>query len=237
MASLDQLLTVQEHDTTADQLRHRRDTLVERSQLADRRREREQVDADFETTQQARDDVARAQKRLEDEVATVEEKVAGVHSKLYGGTVTSPRELQALQEDESALKRHQSAVEDKVIEQMELAVPLDERLDALTSRAGELDAEIEQMAGALATAETELDAELDLVTGERVQAAAGLDADLLARYETLRLELGGIAVARLAGTNCGGCHLTLSAVELDRIRHLPPDEAAQCEECGRLLVH
>ena len=57
-----------------------------------------------------------------------------VHDQLYGGTVTSPRELQALQDDENALKRHQSAVEDKVIEQMELAVPLDERLAELAAR-------------------------------------------------------------------------------------------------------
>ncbi len=67
--------------------------------------------------------------------------------------------------------------------------------------------------------------------------AAGIDAELLARYEQLRHELGGIAVARLVGTNCGGCHLTLSAVELDRIRHEPGDAVVLCEECGRLLVH
>jgi uncharacterized protein len=53
----------------------------------------------------------------------------------------------------------------------------------------------------------------------------------------LRHDLGGIAVARLVGTNCGGCHLTLSAVELDRIRHEPGDAVVICEECGRLLVH
>ena len=43
-------------------------------------------------------------------------------------------------------------------------------------------------------------------------------------------------MARLVGTNCGGCHLTLSAVELDRIRHQPGDAVVLCEECGRLLV-
>lgn len=29
----------------------------------------------------------------------------------------------------------------------------------------------------------------------------------------------------------------LSAVEIARIRKLPPDEPAICEECGRMLVH
>jgi uncharacterized protein len=71
---------------------------------------------------------------------------------------------------------------------------------------------------------------------ERADIAAAVDAELLERYEGLRHDLGGIAVARLVGTNCGGCHLTLSAVELDRIRHQPDDVVVLCEECGRLLV-
>ena len=44
-------------------------------------------------------------------------------------------------------------------------------------------------------------------------------------------------IARLVGNNCNGCHLTLSAVAIDRIHALPPDAIATCEECGRILVH
>jgi predicted nucleic acid-binding Zn-ribbon protein len=237
MASLDQLLVLQEHDTAADQLEHRRATLPERTQLEELRRELGSIDTEQATAQADRDEVARTQKRLEDEVALVEEKVASVHQTLYGGSVTSPRELQALQDDEASLKRHQSAVEDKVIEQMELAVPLDERLSALADRRVAVDAEVTRVAAALLESEAGIDIELDAVTAERAAVAATVDPDLLARYEQLRHELGGIAVARLVGTNCGGCHLTLSAVELDRIRHEPGDAIVLCEECGRLLVH
>jgi predicted nucleic acid-binding Zn-ribbon protein len=169
-------------------------------------------------------------------VASVEEKVAHVHGQLYGGSVTSPRELQALQDDENSLKRHQSAVEDKVIEQMELAVPLDEQSDELAARRAALDADQARVAEELVTGETEIDTEVTGVESERAEVAASVDPDLLERYEVLRHDLGGIAVARLVGTNCGGCHLTLSAVELDRIRHQPDDAVVLCEECGRLLV-
>jgi predicted nucleic acid-binding Zn-ribbon protein len=237
MASLEQLLVLQEHDTAADQLEHRRSTLPERTELEQLRREVGSIEAEQETTQADRDEVARAQKRLEDEVATVEDRAATVHQTLYGGTVTSPRELQALQDDEAALKRHQSAIEDKVIEQMELAVPLDERLSALDDRHGELGRQIDDVAAKLASAEVAIDDELAAIRAARDGVAASVAPDLLERYETLRHDLGGIAVARLVGTNCGGCHLTLSAVELDRIRHEPGDAIVLCEECGRLLVH
>ena len=214
MASLDQLLVLQEHDTTAEQLRHRRLTLPQRDQLTANEHELAAVEQQIVEVQAQRDEVARTQKRLEDEVASVEAKVVDVNAKLYGGSVTSPRELQALQDDEAALKRHQTNVEDKVIEQMELAVPLDEELEQVKART----------------------AELDVVLAERDGIAAGLDPAQIEKYEQLRHDLGGIGVARLVGTNCGGCHLTLSAVELDRIRHAPADDMVFCGECGRLLV-
>jgi predicted nucleic acid-binding Zn-ribbon protein len=237
MASLEQLLVLQEHDTAIDQLRHRRATLPERARLEQLRLDEADVVAQLESVGRDRDEVARAQRRYEDEVATVEEKVAAVHSTLYGGTVTSPRELQALQDDETSLKRHQSAVEDKVIEQMELAVPLDERAAELEARQGELDGERAQVEAALVSAEGDLDAEVDAELAARERSASSVTPELLARYEQLRHDLGGIAVARLVGSNCGGCHLALSAVELDRIRHEPGDAIVLCEECGRLLVH
>jgi predicted nucleic acid-binding Zn-ribbon protein len=58
----------------------------------------------------------------------------------------------------------------------------------------------------------------------------------LAEYERLRERFGGVAVAQLVGPTCQGCHLQLSAVELDRIRRLDADEVVYCEACGRLLV-
>src|SRR5690606_17244241 len=84
--------------------------------------------------------------------------------------------------------------------------------------------------------EAEIDVELDRVTAEREALAAGVDPGVLEEYERLRAQMGGIGVARLEGGRCGGCQLTLSAVERDRIKQLPADSLLHCEECGRLLV-
>jgi hypothetical protein len=36
--------------------------------------------------------------------------------------------------------------------------------------------------------------------------------------------------------SCSGCHLTLPAMEVDRIRKAPADEVITCDQCGRILV-
>jgi uncharacterized protein len=58
---------------------------------------------------------------------------------------------------------------------------------------------------------------------------------MLARYDRLRGQLG-VAVARLVGHRCDGCHLDLSPGEVDIVKDAPADELAECPQCNRLLV-
>ncbi len=88
----------------------------------------------------------------------------------------------------------------------------------------------------IAEVESDIDADVASITQERAAAVQGIPDDLLARYDKARSQLGGVAVARLVRGVCDGCHLTLPAVEVDRIKHLPLDEPVNCEECGRFLV-
>ena len=71
---------------------------------------------------------------------------------------------------------------------------------------------------------------------ERDRLAAEVPPDLIARYEQLRTKLGGTGAARLVGGSCGGCHLQLPAMELDRVKKAPPDAIIYCDQCGRILV-
>lgn len=236
MSDLSLLLTLQDHDTTLDQLRHRRDNLPERAELTAIAREVEQLDARTEATAEQRDELARLQQRLEDEIDALEAKSTSVDRTLYSGTVNNPRELTALQEELAALGRRRSQLEDRVLELMEEREPLDTALDQAATRRIELVTRHEQVGTALVEAEAALDAALAEAAERRDEAAAGIPAPLLAEYERLRSRMGGVAVAPLQGRSCGGCHLALSAVEIDRLRHLPPGTVVHCEECGRILV-
>ena len=70
----------------------------------------------------------------------------------------------------------------------------------------------------------------------RAEVAARLDAAALQRYEQLRARHGGVAISRLEGNRCGGCHLDLSTAEINELRALGASEVAECPNCGRLLV-
>lgn len=234
---LEHLLVVQSYDTEADQLRHRIATLPERARLEAQLAELAAVDARAAQVGEQRAAIGRDLKRLEDEVALVEARTAETDRKLYGGAVSAARELQALQDELASLKRRKNSLEDDELDLMEQAEPLDATLARLDEERAALDEVATALTAALAEAEASLNGDLDRVVTARAAALDGLDAELLAEYERLRAQLGGVAIARLVGTNCGGCHLTLPSVEVDRIRKTPAGAMVHCEECGRILVH
>jgi predicted nucleic acid-binding Zn-ribbon protein len=230
------LLAVQEHDTRADQLKHRIETLPIRADLARLEDDVLAVDNQLADVQRRRDELGRSQQRLEDEIASLSERANQAEKQLYSGTVTNPRELQALQDDVASIRRRIGQLEDDELEIMELVEPVDAERAALAGRREQLDAQGQRMRAELAETTSDLEAQLAEVEAERTATAGDVPADLWSEYDRLRARLGGVAIARLVGSACQGCHLALPAVEVDRIRKLPLDEAVHCEECGRLLV-
>jgi len=230
------LLAVQEHDTRTDQLNHRMQTLPIRADLAQLEDDVLAVDGQLADSQRRRDELGRSQQRLEDEIASLSERANQAEKQLYSGAVTNPRELQALQDDVASIRRRIGQLEDDELEVMELVEPVDAERSQLAGQRDRLDAEGARLRAALAEAESELAAQLAAVQTERETAAAQVPTDLWPEYDKLRARRAGVAIARLVGSTCQGCHLALPAVEVDRIRKLSLDEAVYCEECGRLLV-
>lgn len=236
MSRWDSLLAVQEFDTRADQLAHRAETLPQRAELAEIGRRVAEIDSRLATVDQRAGELSRSQQRLEDEVASLTERANQAEKQLYSGSVTNPRELQALQDDVASIRRRIGQIEDDELEIMELTEPVEAERAELAGERARLDGESARLTAALAEAEAEIDAELASVRTERAEVAAAVPDDLWPEYDALRAQLGGVAIARLAGSTCQGCHLALPAMEVDRIRKLGPDELVHCEECGRLLV-
>lgn len=233
---LEALLFLQDIDSATDQQRHRRAHLAERGDLTDIDRQAAAGRGAIERVAQARDEMAGRQSSAEADLAATEQRVEAVNRRLYGGTVTASRELQAMAADVEVLKTRASGLEDQILELMEQRQPLDHELAQLATQQAGLAARRETVQVSLAESEATVDDELADLARRRAEAAAAVPPEVLATYERLRASSDGVAVARLVGNHCDGCHLSLAAMELDRIRHLPAGEVAVCEQCGRILV-
>lgn len=236
MGSLDDLLDVQALDTRADQLRHRRGHLPEMATLQEAQAARAATDGRASQVREQLHALRSRQKALEDEASLVEDKAVEIDRKLYDGSIQAHKELEAFQADHRMLKARQSELEDGAIEVMEEAEPVETELHALEATLAEREREIESLTADITRIQTAIDAELDDVTSQRTQAASGLPAEVLAEYEPLRTQLGGVGAAKLLGARCEGCHLEIPSAQLEAVRKAPPEAVVTCPECGRILV-
>jgi predicted nucleic acid-binding Zn-ribbon protein len=236
VTTLEPLLALQERDLALDRLRHRRATLAERATLAAAEAQIVELGAAVDTLRTERDQVAAEEQRFDHEARLLSDQASGAETRLYSGEVSSPRELQALQADVEQVRRHQRTIEDQQLGAMERREPLDERLRALEAELAVATADASNARDALAAAEAAVDVEIGDETGARNGLANGLDDAMLTQYERRREQANGVGVARLIGMTCQGCHLTIPATEVDRIRKAPEGTISFCDNCGCILV-
>lgn len=229
------LLDVQALDTTLDQLAHRRRSLPELARLLELDAQLADLHTALVTSRTAAEDLRRELTKAEADVEQVRVRAARDQARLDSGQ-GSPKDLQALQSELVALGRRQSDLEEVELEVMER---LEAHEGALAEVASAHDALLAQKTAVAADRDAafrDIDAEAERVRASRATTAQGLDEKLVALYEKLRGQLGGLGAAPLRGRRCEGCRLELNPLDLDAIRSKAEDQVVRCEECGRILV-
>jgi uncharacterized protein len=188
---------------------------------------------------QAQNDVAdleREQRKADADVEQVKGRRQRDEDRIAGGLIADPKQLQAMQHEVETLDRRISDLEDEELAVMERLEEAQSTLAALTAELSTIEADGAAQLEARGVATADINEHQAKATAERGVLAAEIPADLLALYERLRAQLGGVGVGALRQGRCGGCRLDVGAADLARMATAPTDEVLRCEECNRILV-
>jgi uncharacterized protein len=236
LEELEALLLVQERDIALDQLRHRREVMPERAELAARVAELRRREAERVEVGERHRTVHAEEKRIDDEAQAVGARADEVNARLYSGTVSSPKELQAMQADIDMLHRRRSDLEDEELEVMEQREALDAEIATLDRTIADLRAAATALAATIVDGEAAIDGEIERETAARTDLAKPIAESLLRDYGRRRVQNRGAGAARLVGTTCQACHLTIPSTEAEKIRRGAGSVVAYCDNCSAILV-
>lgn len=228
------LLDLQTIDTSADQLAHRRT----KSSLRD-----DFTEATKRATSWERERAAFAAQiaALGESIDVAETRSAELltHRQRFDRqlrTVIAPREAEALMHEIAGIEAQRDELDVVELEALEQQSALD---DQLTTHLREQEALAEALRladEALAVEVADIDTELARLAVARLEVRASIGESLLATYDRKRAALG-VAVAPLVGRQCQGCHLELSAAEIDTVKaEAAATGVTDCPDCGRLLI-
>jgi len=230
----ERLLTLQRLDTEADQLKVRRDRLPERDELT----ARSAALADWERQRTAMrtriDELANAMEAAEERSAGLRADKTRLNAQLK--TVIAPREAEALLHEIATVEGQLEEVDDRELADLTESSATEDALAAHLREEDALRTALGQADDSLEMAVADIDAALVEIDRQRDELRASLDGSILPKYDRVRGALG-VAVAKLVVHRCDGCHLDLSAAEVD----IAKEEAAatgiaDCPQCGRMLV-
>ena len=170
----------------------------------------------------------------EGESAAISKKRARLEQQLK--TVIAPREAEALMHEIALMNTQRSALDDDELEAMDALAAA----EASLAEHAERESLVRDAAGAAGqtagVARSASEDDIATTTERRDDLRGQLDASMLSRYDSMRAAHNGVAIAKLNGLRCEGCHLDLSRGEVDDMKRLPVDELVECPNCGRLLV-
>ena len=229
------LLELQAADTMSDQLQRRREVLAEREQVQAAKNALLRWNEARTVARRRLEELVAEIERVESEAAKLDKQRDKLQAQLR--TVIAPREAEALQHQIATLTTQRGEFDDAELEALEEHSRVEAELESLLAKEEPLTSEYLAAESALAEAETDIDGELARIAERLEGLRAAVDKGVLRKYDRLRKNFV-IAAAPIAGSRCEGCHLDLSAAELDEVRETASDNdgIAECPQCGRIIV-
>lgn len=174
------------------------------------------------------------QKEQEEAIASLSARIEAAETKLFGGTVTSPRELTDLQTDIAMLQRQRGEHEDvllTVLEEAEAAQKARRRAMGTYKKAN---TEREAQTETLRDEQSALQATLAGQEAARATCTAALPPAELGLYEQARKANGVRGAARMRNGTCENCRVGLPTRLAQEVRTSP--NPVRCPSCGLILL-
>ena len=169
----------------------------------------------------------------EHSAASQRTKLEDNDKKLYGGMIKNPKELEDLQQESEALKRHLVTLEDCLLESMLELEEAEVLQGAAKQELSDAEQDRSQLEQELAEEHTRQSTEVERLQTEREASLASVAEQDLSLYEKLRGAKGGKVVSLMEDGCCSACGMAIPPAKQQIIRGMT--DLLRCTQCGRIL--
>jgi predicted nucleic acid-binding Zn-ribbon protein len=200
-------------------------------QIAALQDEEREAERSLQEKQEMLKSTQKSRLELEREVEDLERRKAKSKEKLL--EVKSNKEYQAMLKEIDDLDDLIRGCEDRIIEQMETAEVLVEQTREHERVLSEARNKLQREGAQLEMEATKADALIESLEGQKEQLEPQIPSDLLKRYQFLRANRGGVALAPVNKGTCQVCHMNLPP---QAVIDLQKDEMMMhCPNCQRII--
>ena len=226
----ERVMTLQTLDTSLTQLAHKEKTLSVIQALEILTISHNSTRDLIIAAETEKADIKHELSKSEIDVEQVVTRIEKDEKRMASGTA-SPKELEQMQHELASLNKRRSE-----LEVMVRVDGIDDRIKSLSVERDQFKLKMAELDAQKTKELTDIAEAVSSANGQRADIAAKISAEVVELYEKIKKTGDGIGAARLIEGKCDGCHLSINAVELSKIKEMAADEIVRCEECRRILV-
>lgn len=228
-STLQQLIQLQDVNSSLSALRHRIDAVPEERSRLDAHLE--EISSSVTSAEKAIEEAKSRRRSAEGEVDSLRSKLSHYKGQLM--EVKTNTEYQAMLHEIAFVEQKIQEKEDAILEDMLEMEELEEQL-AETRRVFESrKKEIEDEKAELETALNQAKSEVEHLQTEQSRLEGELPPDFLARYKRIAAARNGVAMAAVNGDSCEACHVRLRPQLVAEVK--TGRAIILCENCNRIL--
>lgn len=231
----ERVMTLQTLDTSLTQLAHKEKTLSVIQALEILTISHNSTRDLIIAAETEKADIKHELSKSEIDVEQVVTRIEKDEKRMASGTA-SPKELEQMQHELASLNKRRSELEEIELEVMVRVDGIDDRIKSLSVERDQFKLKMAELDAQKTKELTDIAEAVSSANGQRADIAAKISAEVVELYEKIKKTGAGIGAARLIEGKCDGCHLSINAVELSKIKEMAADEIVRCEECRRILV-
>ncbi len=165
---------------------------------------------------------------------SIDEKRATYEKRLYGGGISNPKELAAMEKEINMLKQQQEQLDGRTLELYDIVEGAREKARKAKALQDKIEKQVAEAVSAESSKRTAFEGELAELEAKREEAAARVtDKALMARYQSLTRQPGSTGIAKVVDHRCEGCRVSVTEFTIRKL--FEGKEYERCENCGRIL--
>ena len=172
-------------------------------------------------------------RKSENKLSDINIKSIDTEKQLYSGSISNPKELEALENSQIFLNQEKTEEENKLLQIMLYLDEFNQKLEENTQKLDQITNQMKIKKEKFSAIKSDTEIEISKLISKRIQIKNQIPKNQLSKYQMLRETKNGLAIVKVEKNTCQGCRIALTTAELQKIIQLK--DLIQCKMCNRIL--
>ena len=178
-------------------------------------------------------EIEKFRRQSENKLSDINEKSTSIEKQLYDGSISNPKELEAIENSRVFLNQEKTVEENKLLKIMLYQDEFNKKLKEDSITIDKIKTQMSFKKEKFSKIKSETEIQISKLIAKKDIVKTKIQKNHLSKYKLLRETKNGLAIVKVEKNTCQGCRIALTTTQVQKIIQLK--DIIQCKMCNRIL--